>query len=329
MQASFLAGSGLAVMLGASALAGTAGLPDPGGAPLPRGNDTVDVLTREITPRPMPMVKLPAEATLPAGRDRAFGALGRTRDGRLIPGPAPDDLPGLTDPSVVPPSDDDMTASGLVRVADASVWPERAAGLLLAEFGPVLGYCSAALIGPATVLTAAHCIYDHTLGWADEITFVPGLNGQVTPPHGVWHFAAAHVVAGFVTEYDGDYGAVAQYDLAIVTLEVPVGRSLGWFGLAPGPEDGSTVRLRAYPGDRPFGTMWQADCRLDMSQSSRAMGWPGLVLHRCAAAPGASGGGMAAPSAVIGAVTVATSREGALAVPMGPAQSAWALELWQ
>lgn len=329
MQASFLAVSGLAAIMGASAMAGTAGLPDPGGAPLPRGKDADDLLSRTVAPRPMPVVDASPEATLPAGRDLAFGVLGRTRDGRLLPGPAPDELPGDADPVAVPPADDSPAASGLVRVADASVWPERAAGLLLAEFGPILGYCSAALIGPATVLTAAHCIYDHTLGWADEITFVPGLNGQVTPPHGVWRFAAAHVVAGFVTEYDGDYGAVAHYDLAIVTLEVPVGRSLGWFGLALTPEDGSMVRLRAYPGDRPFGTMWQADCRLDMALSTQAMTWPGLVLHRCAAAPGASGGGMAAPSAVIGAVTVATSRDGALAVPMGPAQSAWALGLWQ
>ena len=39
--------------------------------------------------------------------------------------------------------------------------------------------CSATLIGPSTVLTAAHCLYNHEAGgWQEDMFFVPGLNGS-------------------------------------------------------------------------------------------------------------------------------------------------------
>ena len=330
-----LAAAGIALGIPTAPQAGAetpaAGAPHPGGGSAPRTVPQTRLPLPDIGPRPMPVVPAPHERNGAQPRteaDGAFGVLGRDRDGQEFTHPAPEALralPELPTPEPAPVPD----TPGLVRVADASVWPERASGMLLAEFGPVTGYCSAALVGPSTVVTAAHCIYDHTLGWANEITFMPGLNGQRTPPFGAWTFGAAQIVAGFVTEYRGSYADVVAYDLAVVTLQAPVGTWLGWYGFGDTVREGDAVRLRAFPADRPFGTMWQADCTLGPMPSAERDVPLALALHRCPAAPGSSGGGMADVAAMLEAVTVAASPAGNIAVVLGPVQSAWIAGLWR
>ena len=66
-----------------------------------------------------------------------------------------------------------------IQIANTKVYPFSAIGYLESKNAKgEYESCSATLIGPSTVLTAAHCLYNHDAGgWQEDMFFVPGLNG--------------------------------------------------------------------------------------------------------------------------------------------------------
>ena len=121
-----------------------------------------------------------------------------------------------------------------IQIGNTKVYPFTAIGYL--ESKDVKGNyesCSATLIGPSTVLTAAHCLYNHDAGgWQEDMFFVPGLNGSTADdaPFGGYEYDTAYVVQGFIDNYQGYYGSVLPWDLGIITLKQPIGENLGWLG---------------------------------------------------------------------------------------------------
>ena len=215
-----------------------------------------------------------------------------------------------------------------IQIANTKIYPFSAIGYL--ESKDLKGQyesCSATLIGPSTVLTAAHCLYNHDAGgWQDEIFFVPGLNGSTAndAPYGGYEYQDAYVVQGYIDNYQGFYGSVLPWDIGIVTLKQPVGQNLGWLGYANYDNLGDfTANIVGYPGDKPAGTMWRATCNV----LSENVG-DGYFQYDCDTFPGSSGSAVYAydegqKARVVVGVNVAESQDANTAVRVNAAYLEW------
>jgi V8-like Glu-specific endopeptidase len=91
--------------------------------------------------------------------------------------------------------------------------------------------CSASVIGPNLIVTAAHCLYNTvTNRWNSNFVFVPAdRNGAA--PYGTFPFSNGRVPTAWATAS----GTVRRYDVALLTLRTnSAGRSVsyytGWLG---------------------------------------------------------------------------------------------------
>jgi glutamyl endopeptidase len=56
-----------------------------------------------------------------------------------------------------------------------------------------------------------------------------------------------------------------KFDYGVVVLDTNVGNTVGWFGFATEADDFLTrrkIKVRGYPGDKPFGTMWSMGAKI-------------------------------------------------------------------
>lgn len=175
-----------------------------------------------------------------------------------------------------------------IRVEDNTSFPFRTFGLLRMKWGDSGGSCSGTLIGPRTVITAAHCIYSHDRGgWSETITFYPGANGDGNFPYKGYEFDTAHILQGYLDNYQGFYGSVVPWDLAIIVLKEPAGERLGWLGYGANNRTGFLAYNVGYPGDKPYGTMWRDKCDVLAHEM-----WDNEYNHSCDTWSGSSGSSM-------------------------------------
>ena len=69
-------------------------------------------------------------------------------------------------------------------IADPSVWPISAVGVVTVALFSRVYYCTGALVAPKLVLTAAHCLFDHKLRVnPGNVRFLVGLNKGIPAAH--------------------------------------------------------------------------------------------------------------------------------------------------
>lgn len=168
-------------------------------------------------------------------------------------------------------------------VNDTTLFPWSAIGLLEATWRKpdhvIISRATATLIGNRVVLTGGHCVYDQDEGWADEIVFIPGKNGD-EEPFGTAYSTRSISQRAWVE--DGDN----RYDLAMVVLDEPLGEQAGFMTIAVEPETFFTnhsLNTAGYPGENIPGTHQYHT----FGPSSGVSG--GLIRHTLDSEPGQSG----------------------------------------
>jgi glutamyl endopeptidase len=144
------------------------------------------------------------------------------------------------------------------QVTNTTKFPNRAIASMVMRFDGIEYACTAWFIGPHTLATAGHCVYDPALQeFATDVVIYPARDGNTMP------FGSAVGVELFTNKCWKDSTGFGnpKCDYGAVKINKELGNTVGWFGYfsQPNPSDvlNRKINIRGYPGDKlPFGNMW-------------------------------------------------------------------------
>jgi V8-like Glu-specific endopeptidase len=189
---------------------------------------------------------LPSGKAAPAPGASAGSSDGTHTDARAPLGRAPDAYGNASPLSIAPYTIARASASALGATTLASEVgvtsaPWRSTGALYFKNGSGSGSCSAAMILPGLLATAAHCVFNFgansNAGFHTDFKFYPALYGNVVPPYGIWTATTEYISS---TYYNGTdtcltRGVSCNNDIAIIVMarnaagKLP-GNVVGWYG---------------------------------------------------------------------------------------------------
>lgn len=141
------------------------------------------------------------------------------------------------------------------------------------------GFCTATLVAPDEVLTAAHCVIDRRTGrpvQPQRVHFLAGFRTGSYAAHG--RAATVRLAPGYSIE-----GRTYGRDLALVRLRTPLSQeTVQPLSVAPVLDGAATLTVPSYALDRSQLLSTQSDCALASERG-------GLLITTCEGVPGVSG----------------------------------------
>lgn len=176
--------------------------------------------------------------------------------------------------------------------------------------------CTGTLVGPRSVLTAAHCLINEdasALVPAREITFRLGAR--------VARVVALRSGPGFNPRREEPW----RSDWTVLTLDSPLGVGRALRLSREPPREGIALALPGWQHDRPGVLLADLGCRVVVMGTFGGQGM--LVGHNCAGTLGSSGAPLIARAEDGGFVVVGVQSKAALGRPLGVAVPAFAIPL--